>query len=81
VSVATMAKLKSDQTPEAESGSKEEETTLKVAKPDAELVGLVASHRKVSVKNLFKMQDVNDFFTHLLLEEMRREAERLKKKR
>lgn len=57
------------------------ETSLKVDVEDGQLVGKIASHRGVSVKKLFRMQDVQDFFTHLLLKEMELEAERLRKRK
>lgn len=60
---------------------KEGQTTLKVAVSDAELVGKIAAHRGKSVAKLFKDNDVQEFFTHLLLEEMRKEAERLKSRK
>lgn|GEM_PF-4569429 len=60
---------------------KEGQTTLKVAVSDAELVGKIAAHRGKSVAKLFKDRDIQDFFTHLLLEEMRKESERLKNRK
>ena len=63
----------------AEAAEKSKEMSLKVDHDEGSLVGLVASHRGVSVKKLFKMKDVNDFFAHLLLEEMRLKTERLNK--
>ena len=80
--VATMAKAKGDQDdPNKAEDAKEKESSLKVTWDDAALVGKVATMRSVSVKKLFRMKDVQDFFTHLLLEEMRQEAERLKKRK
>lgn len=83
--VLDMPKPKADQPPSDPeplgSGEKEKESTLKVTQEDASLVGKIAAHRKKSVKELFKMRDVRDFFTHLLLEEMRQETERLKKRK
>jgi hypothetical protein len=85
VSVATMAKSRSEAASEsnADSESKEKspETTVKVLRADASLIVKIAKHREVTVAELFQMRDVNDFLTHLLLEEMRLETERLKKKR
>jgi len=83
VTVAAMPKPKGDQDSpeEGKEKEKEKESTLKVSQEDAQLVGKIAAHRKRSVKELFKMQDVRDFFTHLLLEEMRLETERLKKRK
>jgi hypothetical protein len=65
----------------AEEEPKEGQTTLKVGVSDAELVGKIAAHRGKSVAKLFKDEDVQDFLTHLLLEEMRKEAERLKRRK
>lgn len=92
--VATMPKPSKGQKKEAdtppESGMparaeqdepREGQTTLKVGVSDAELVGKIAAHRGKSVAKLFKDKDVQDFFTHLLLEEMRQEAERLKSRK
>lgn len=83
--VRDMPKPKADQAPapDPEPGGDERETqsTLKVAQEDAQLVGKIAAHRKKSVKELFKMDDIREFFTHLLLEEMRKETERLKKRK
>jgi hypothetical protein len=83
VLVIDMPKPKADEpAPDPEpGGEKEKESTLKVTEEDASLVGKIAAHRKKSVKELFKMPDVREFFTHLLLEEMRQETERLKRRR
>jgi hypothetical protein len=87
VAVATMSKSKSNQAPEQNPGAEDadkssgKQTSLKVAQEDGQLVGKVARMRNISVEDLFRSRDVNDFFTHLLLEEMRLETERLKRKR
>jgi hypothetical protein len=60
----------------ADLGGKKQ-ATLKVDPPDADVVNKIATMRGVSVKKLFKMQDVADFFTHLYLNELRKETERL----
>lgn len=58
-----------------------EKSTLKVDPEDARLVGKIAAHRGKSVAKLFKDKDVQDFFNHLLLEEMRKESERIQGKK
>lgn len=82
MATATMSDPKAKpSTTEVSGDEKEKESTLKVAQEDAQLVGKIAAHRKRSVRDLFKMKDVQDFFSHLLLEEMRLETERLKKRK
>jgi hypothetical protein len=54
------------------------EVSLKVDAAEGDLVSKLAALRRVSIARLFKERDVNDFLTHLLLEEMRKETERLK---
>lgn len=63
--VATMAK-------------KEVKSSLKVDSPEHRMISKIAAHRGLSVEKLFKDKDVADFFRHLLIEEMRKEGERLK---
>ncbi len=55
-------------------------TTLTVLKDDQALVAKVARMRDMSIEKLFTEQDVRDFFTHLLLAEMKKETERLQPK-
>lgn len=74
--VATMSKARDEDVSDDEKGS-----TLKVSQAVAQLVGKIAAHRRKSVAKLFKDKDVEDFFSHLLLEEMRLETERLKKRK
>lgn len=62
-------------------GKKKSPTTLKVDRPEQEMISKIAAHRRLSIEGLFKEKDVKDFFTHLLLEEMRKETEHLKGKR
>ncbi len=41
-------------------------------------MGKIAAHRSMSVKNLFRERDLEDYLMHMLIEEMRKESERLK---
>jgi hypothetical protein len=77
----TMAKARpSPPEPSEEDGGEagKKRTSLKVSIETGQLIGKLAAMRGVSVERLFKMQDVENFLTHFLLEEMRLEAERLK---
>lgn len=56
-------------------------STLKVSQDAQRLVAKIAAHRNKSVEELFEMKDVREFFTHLLIEEMRKEELRLKDKK
>lgn len=53
-------------------------TSLKVSIETGQLVHKLAAHRNLSVENLFLEKDVTTFFKHLLIAEMKKEAERLK---
>lgn len=72
MSVATMAEPKK---------SADKKSTLKVTQATQRVVAKIAAHRNISVEELFEQKDVSAFFTHLLLEEMRKEEERLKGKK
>ncbi len=65
---------------QASSEPKERESSLKVGITAYELISKVARLRNKSIANLFREQDVEDFFTHLYVEELRRESERMKRK-
>jgi|GEM_PF-4977498 len=52
-------------------------TTVAVRGHVQRLLAKVAGHRNISIEALFEQPDVQTFFTHLLLEEMRKETERL----
>lgn len=74
MATATMSKKKEDVPGD------EPESTLKVWRSDQQIVAKVAAHRGLTIKELFREQDVQDFFKHLLLAEMQKEAERLQGK-
>ena len=57
---------------------KDRKSTLKVGKPEQELIGLVAKHRDLSIEELFREKDVQSFFRHLLAAEMEKTGQRLK---
>jgi hypothetical protein len=77
---AQMAK-QTEASPEPEdSGEKKEESTLKVDKEDQQTIAKIATHRGVSIKNLFRQKDVRAFFNHLLLAELEKERLRLEGK-
>lgn len=52
-------------------------TSLKVRHSVRDKVNKIAAHRGVSVADFFEQPDVQTFFTHLLIEEMRKETLRL----
>jgi hypothetical protein len=84
VVVATMPKKNDPPAPpksEGDGGAKEREVSLKVDTDSGDLVAKVASMRRLSIKRLFQDKDVKEFFTHLLLEEMRKETARLQGKK
>jgi hypothetical protein len=62
--------------PVEESGAKKE-TSLKVSVEDGRLIVRLATMRGMSIANLFREPDVQEFFSHLLIVEMARETERL----
>jgi hypothetical protein len=62
--------------PAEESGAKKE-TSLKVSVEDGRLIVRLATMRGMSIANLFREPDVQEFFSHLLIVEMARETERL----
>jgi hypothetical protein len=66
---------------DATSKPKRKQTSLKVDPEEGQLVGKVAKLRGLSVEDLFQCKDVKEFFTHLLLEEMRKETARLQGKK
>lgn len=72
---------KSEEIVPDESQAQKKKSTLKVDTNDSELVGKVAAMRGLSVEKLFKESDVQEFFTHLLLAEMEKEAIRLRAKK
>lgn len=74
--VAPMAKAEDSKKKDSE---KKDEASLKVSIASSQLVSKLAHHRGLSIKELFLEKDVEDFLSHLLLEEMRKEAERINK--
>lgn len=60
---------------------KESESTLKVGAAAYELISKLAKLRDLSIANLFREQDVEDFFSHLYMEELKRESDRMKRKK
>jgi Rod binding domain-containing protein len=52
--------------------------TLKVNAATVSLILRLAAMRGLTVAQLFVARDVEDFFTHLLLEEMRQASEQLR---
>lgn len=73
MSAATMARKKDDIPPPSE----KKKSSLKVAPADQQIVAKVAAHRGLSIEELFKEKDVQEFFRHLLLAEMKKEETRL----
>jgi len=59
----------------ADSGKK---ISLKVSERSGQTVHKIAAHCGVSVESLFEQRDFEDFLIHALIEEMRKEGERLK---
>lgn len=55
--------------------------SLNVSPHTHQLVGKIAAHRELTVEELFEEQDMQEFLTHLLVEEMRKTEQRLKGKR
>jgi CelD/BcsL family acetyltransferase involved in cellulose biosynthesis len=51
-----------------------------VDKEDQQTIAKIATHRGVSIKNLFRQKDVRAFFNHLLLAELEKERLRLEGK-
>lgn len=74
--VATMGKSKSD-----EGEPLKKRSVLNVSPEAHRIVTKVATHRGLKIEEFFDEKDVREFFTHLLLEEMRKEELRLKGKR
>lgn len=58
--------------------SKPKKKNLNVSLEDGERIAKVAAIRNKTIEDLFRDRDVQDFFRHLLVEEMRKEAERQK---
>lgn len=56
----------------------EPESTLKCDRSDARLVSKIAAMREKTVKELFREKDVREFWHHLLLAEMDKEAQRIR---
>jgi hypothetical protein len=63
------------------SESKERESSLKVGITAYDLISKVARLRNKSIANLFREQDVETFWTLLYVEELRKESERMKKRK
>jgi hypothetical protein len=60
-----------------EEPEKEKVTSLKVSVEEGRLIVRLATMRGMSIANLFREPDVQEFFSHLLIVEMARETERL----
>lgn len=70
--VATMAEPK-----KGEEGKKPK-STLNVYPEIAGTIRKIASHRRLTIHDLFQEKDIQTFFRHLLLAEMEKEGQRLK---
>jgi hypothetical protein len=60
---------------------KPDKSTLNVSRETAQLVGKIAAHRGKSIGEFFLDPDISNFLTHLLIEEMRQEETRLKRRK
>ena len=69
---------KADREAEERDRLQPDSATVRLKRKGYDLVTRLASARKVTPAALFEHQDVEDFFTHLLLEELQKEVEQLK---
>lgn len=61
-------------------GGEKKLSSLKVRPPVQRLVAKIATHRSKSIELLFEDEDVQEFFKHLLLAEMKKEEQLLQGK-
>ena len=66
--------------PDAPVGAEKKLSSLKVRPPVQRLVAKIATHRNMSIEGLFEEEDVQTFFKHLLLAEMKKEEQLLQGK-
>lgn len=72
--------------PKAKSGSEISEeqegkkSSLKVKPGIQRIISKVAAHRNMSIESLFEEDDVQTFFKHLLIAEMKKEEKHLQEK-
>lgn len=75
--VEAMSKPRSDGTPK-DSPARPTKKNLNVGLEDGEQIAKVAAHRGLTIEELFAAPDVREFFTHLLIAEMRKEERKLR---